>query len=215
VSLVVTGTDTGVGKTVVSALLMWRYGIGAGARYWKPVATGAREGSDTDDIVRWTGAEVMAEGYRFDPPVAPHVAARRAGARILPARLLRDFAARSSRTLVIEGIGGALVPLTGAGYCFADFIRSLRLPCIVVARSTLGTINHTLLTLEALRRRRVTVAGVVLNGPPNPDNRRAIERIGQVRIIAEVRPIRPMTRHGLRRSARLFDRGGLLRRHLT
>jgi malonyl-CoA O-methyltransferase len=95
---------------------------------------------------------------------------------------------------------------------FADLIKDLRVPCVVVARSTLGTINHTLLTLEALRARSIEVAGVVLNGPTNPDNRRAIERLSRTRVLAEVLPIRPLSAPALARAARGFDRTGVLGR---
>lgn len=211
-ALVVTGTDTGVGKTVVSALLLLRY-ASRGPWYWKPVATGARE-RDSFSINRWTDAPVVVERYLYDPPVSPHLAARLARRPIRPDAIVRRFREIRRDALVVEGIGGALVPLTSAGFLFADLARALRLPCVVVARSTLGTINHTLLTLEALRARHVPIAGIVLNGPSNPGNRRAVERFGRTRVLAHVPPLGRLSPAGLRRAARRFDPRGRLGRFL-
>jgi dethiobiotin synthase len=212
-SLIVTGTDTGVGKTVVSALLLLRY-AGRQPRYWKPVATGAAS-RDSSSIDRWTEAPVIAERYLYHPPVSPHLAARRARRPIDPAGIVHACRMLEGWPLVIEGIGGALVPLTDRGFLFADLCRALRLPCLVVARSTLGTINHTLLTLEALRTRRVSVAGVVFNGPPDRENRRAVERFGRTRVLAQVPPLGRLSAAALRRAARRFDPRGALERHLA
>jgi dethiobiotin synthetase len=213
VSIIVTGTDTDVGKTIVSALLLLRY---PKAAYWKPVATGLTTGRDSADITRWTDAQVLEESYLYDPPVSPHLAARLARQPIQRQKLLRDFAThrRESRRMVIEGIGGTMVPFNERGYFFADFARDLGLAAVVVARTAIGTINHTMLTLAALRDRKVPVAGVVLNGPSNPENRRAIERIGKVRVIGEVRPISTVGRASLARAARKLDAARVLRRYL-
>ena len=212
-SLIITGTDTHVGKTVVSALLLLRY-ASRQPWYWKPVATGARH-RDSFSIDRWTDAPVIEEGYLYHPPVSPHLAARRARRPVDPAGLVRSYRMMDALPLVIEGIGGALVPLTDDGYLFADLARALRLPCLVVARSTLGTINHTLLTLEALRRRRVPIAGVVFNGPPDAENRNAVERFGRTRVMGQVPPLGRLTAARLRRAARRFDARGRLRRLLA
>jgi malonyl-CoA O-methyltransferase len=110
-------------------------------------------------------------------------------------------------------VGGLLVPLTDAGYLLADFLVAARLPCLLVARSTLGTINHTLLSLEALRARGIGIAGVVLDGPPNRENRRAIERLGQVPILAEIPPL-TLDRAGIAAAVRAFDAEGKLWRTL-
>jgi dethiobiotin synthetase/malonyl-CoA O-methyltransferase len=214
-SLLITGTDTSVGKTVVSALILLRYRE-EGVAYWKPVATGAGTERDSSNIRRWTHAEILPESYLFRPPVSPHLAARRAGRRIDPNVILQAWSAHrrnGASPLVIEGIGGVLVPFDMRGYFLADLARDLRLPALVVARSTLGTINHTLLTLETLRRRRVSIAGVVLNGPPNLENRRAIERLGRTRVVGEVRPLRAVSAASLARAARAFDLSGSLQRY--
>ena len=119
------------------------------------------------------------------------------------------------RSLVIEGIGGLLVPVTEAGYLLADLCRDMHLPCLVVAQSTLGTINHTLLTLEALRSRSLEIAGVVLSGPRNRENRAAIEKFGKADIISELDEVSPLNRTGVLRAAEGFDRAGKLREYLA
>lgn len=220
-SLVVVGTDTEVGKTVVSAVMLARYGRYARLAYWKPIASGASQGRDTDRVRRWVGhvAEVHDELYVFDAPVSPHLAARRERRDIDPEEVRKALAAlrrdHPDQRLVVEGIGGVMVPLTDQGSLLIDLLAHLRLPCVVVARSTVGTINHTLLTLEALRIRRISVVGVVLNGPVNTENRKAIEWFGDVFVASEVTSIRPLTRAGFSEAARTFDQRGVLREYLS
>ena len=177
----VTGTDTDVGKTVVSAWLVARLG----ACYWKPVQAGNHPETDSAIVRRLTGVppdRILPEAYVLPEPIAPHEAARRAGIAIDMERLVPPSC---DRPLVVEGAGGLMVPLTDRAYVI-DLATELHLPIILVTRSTLGTINHTLLSLEAIRRRGLTLAGVVVNGPETPHNRAAIERYGQVEIIAEI-----------------------------
>ena len=195
--LVVLGTDTGVGKTVVCALLARRVAARLATAYWKPVATGLPGDSDPESVRRLAG-ELVASGklailpevYAFPEPVSPHLAARLAGAVIDPEVILGAFhehlASAPDRALIVEGAGGLLVPLTDEGALLIDLVARFELPCLLVARSTLGTINHTLLSLEALGRRQIPVAGVILVGPPNGENRRAIERHGDVAVVAEI-----------------------------
>jgi dethiobiotin synthetase len=177
----VTGTDTDVGKTVVSAWLVARLG----ACYWKPVQAGNHPETDSAIVRRLTGASpdrILPEAYLLPEPIAPHEAARRAGIAIDMERLLPP---PCNGPLVVEGAGGLMVPLTDRAYVI-DLATELHLPIILVTRSTLGTINHTLLSLEAIRRRGLPLAGVVVNGPETPHNRAAIERYGQVEVIAEI-----------------------------
>lgn len=194
-SIVVLGTDTGVGKTIVSTVVLARYASRLRLAYWKPIQTGPAEESDSRFVsgVLVGLAEVLDEVYRFDAPASPHLAARLAGEEILPERVVESLVAHGladrRRSLVIEGVGGLLVPLTERGYLLADLVAELHLPCLLVARSTLGTINHTLLTLEAMRTRGMAVAGVVLCGPKDRDNRAAIERFGAVDVLDELPPI--------------------------
>lgn len=179
----VTGTDTGVGKTLVSACLARAWG----ASYWKPVQTGvAAEPGDSETVAtlaQLPDDRVFPPAAVFDAPLSPHAAAALEGRSVR----LADIALPpdDGRPLVAEGAGGLLVPLSDGAY-IVDVAEKLELPVVLVARSGLGTINHTLLSLEALRRRRVPVAGVVMSGPPNPGNREAIERFGRVRVLAEI-----------------------------
>jgi dethiobiotin synthase len=177
----VTGTDTDVGKTVVSAWLVARLD----ACYWKPVQAGNHPETDSAIVRRLTGTSsdrILPEAYLLPEPIAPHEAARRAGIAIDMERLVPP---PCDRPLVVEGAGGLMVPLTDRAYVI-DLATELHLPIILVTRSTLGTINHTLLSLEAIRRRGLTLAGAVVNGPETPHNRAAIERYGQVEVIAEI-----------------------------
>jgi dethiobiotin synthase len=190
-SVFVAGTDTGVGKTLVSALLLARYARELELVYWKPVATGAGVERDRTTLAELVpGAGTAAEAYLFADPVSPHLAARRAGESIelerVGARWRELRAVFSGAGFVVEGAGGLLVPLDDAGTLMADLVGALRLPVLLVARSGLGTINHTLLSLEALARRDLAVAGVVLSGSPDEENRKAIERLGGVEVLAQV-----------------------------
>ena len=183
----ITGTDTGVGKTIVAACFVRRFG----ADYWKPAQTGAADGDDdTATVVRLAGMEderVHPPRYVFGAPLSPEAAAGCEGVVIG----LEDFSLpesgwpKSARPIVVEGAGGVLVPI-GGGAVMADLMLRLGLPVVLVGRSTLGTINHTLLSLEALRSRGIAVAGVVQVGAPNSGNRSAIERYGRVRVLAEM-----------------------------
>ena len=228
-SLWVLGTDTDIGKTVVSALILNRYAPSGPIAYWKPVSTGGDDDRDRSTVSGWLGdstdrpVEVLDEVYLFDPPVSPHLAARLAGTNIdtdtILAELVRHAMEDRDRTLVIEAAGGVLVPLTDDGSMTIDVVAASALPAIVVARSTLGTINHTLLTLEALRGREIQIAGVVLNGPQNTENRRAIERFGGVDVIDEVPPLGAegswsASREDILRAAEDFDPDGLLAPYL-
>jgi len=192
----VTGTDTDVGKTVAAACLCAAWN----ASYWKPVQTGlAADRGDratVADLAGLTAARVLPSAYEFQAPLSPHAAAAAENATI---RLSSIRLPGTSGPMVLEGAGGVLVPLNDSAL-MADLIRELALPAVLVTRTTLGTINHTLLSLEALRARGITVAGVILNGPANAGNRDAIARFGRVRILAELPRVQPLDAdavHGL------------------
>lgn len=190
----ITGTDTGIGKTVLSALLC----AGLDAHYWKPIQTGADEDSDSrtvSDLAGLAPTKILAEAYTFGPPVSPHLAARWAGERIDLARISIP-GELSGRPLIVEGAGGVFVPIN-ANEFMLDLMRHLRLPVILAARSTLGTINHTLLSLAALRSGHVEIAGVVLIGEPNADNHAAIEQYGRVRVLGEIPRLAQLNRAAL------------------
>jgi len=188
----VTGTDTDVGKTVVSAWLLTHLD----ALYWKPVQAGAEAATDAAAVRRLaeiSADRILPEAYMLPEAVAPHEAARRAGITIDMAKLK---APETDKLLIVEGAGGLLVPVTETDYVI-DLAAQLHLPVILVARSTLGTINHTLLSIEALHRRGLPLAGVVFNGPETPHNRTAIERYGEVNVIAEIPWLPELTRASL------------------
>lgn len=190
-AFVVTGTDTGVGKTVFAAGL-----AGAlGACYWKPVQAGLADGGDAASVAALAGlpaGRILPERYRLSTPCSPHRAAELDGVIIDPAAL----AVPDQRPLVIEGAGGALVPLTRE-FLFADLFARWGLPVIVVARTALGTINHSLLTLEALRARGVPVHGIAFVGEPAEDSQGTIAAIGQVRVLGRLPWLDPLDATGL------------------
>lgn len=201
----VTGTDTGIGKTVVSSLLVASLRRFGATGYWKPIQTGIEQDDDTAEVrnlARCASDEIFDEGVRLPRPLSPHLSARLAGRSVAIGDLLA-IASRlpSDRFWVVEGAGGLLVPLN-ATETMADLIADLGLPALVTARSGLGTINHTLLTLAELRRRSVAVAGVAMVGEPNEENRRAIEDYGRVQVLAEVPTMSPL---GSEAVARLSD----------
>ncbi len=193
--LFVTGTDTGVGKTVAAAALLHRYRDRLPLRYWKPIQTGIEQDNDTAEVARLAACapqEIFASGVRLERPVSPHLAARLSGRPIDVDALISSLRAEPESRWIVEGAGGVLVPI-GDTANMADLVARLGLPVVVVARTALGTINHTLLTLEALRRRAIQIAGVIMVGVPNADNRDAIERYGHVHVLGEIPHIEPLT----------------------
>lgn len=211
--LFVTGTDTGVGKTLVSAALLHRFRHVPELRYWKPVQTGIEQDDDTAEVLRLSGLpadRALHDGVRLPRPLSPHLSASLAGTSISVAGLM-DVASRQPQTgrWIVEGAGGVLVPLNDRELVI-DLMTVFGLPIVVAARSTLGTINHTLLTLEALRAHALPIAGVVLVGPPNIENRLAIETHGRVTVIGELAHLDPLTPASLQDSAVQLARGGEL-----
>lgn len=200
----VTGTDTGVGKTLVSALLC----AALDGVYWKPIQTGAQEGADRRTVMELAeipSERTLPECYLFDPPVSPHLAADWAGVTIdlgtirLPCRDLPG-------PLIVEGAGGVMVPMNETEFML-DLMRRLGLPVVVVARSSLGTINHSVLTLQTLRWAGLAVKGVVLVGSQIEDNERAIQKYGKAPIIGRVPLLETINRKTLLEVfGREFDR---------
>lgn len=200
--LFVTGTDTGVGKTVVSAALLRRYGPRTTLQYWKPIQTGIEQDDDTAEVRRLTAgvrAHLLDQGVRLPRPVSPHLAAALAGTSIDLGDVLAPFAQASGRSAwIVEGAGGVLVPINRS-VLMVDLMAAVALPVLIVSRSTLGTINHTLLTLDSLRARSIPVAGVVMVGELHPENREAIEQYGKIPVVGELPRLDPLTADGLAR----------------
>jgi len=182
----ITGTDTDIGKTVVSAVIM----LGLNGIYWKPVQSGLNDITDTRWVKEKTAlpdSHFRPETYRLTRPLSPHAAADHDGITInLDAFSIPET--KPSETLIIEGAGGMMVPLNNHHFMI-DLMKKIDAPVILVARSSLGTINHTLLSIECLRTRELNILGVVINGEKNPGNKEAIERYGKVNILAEIEPM--------------------------
>ncbi|WGR62565.1 ATP-dependent dethiobiotin synthetase BioD (plasmid) [Paracoccus ferrooxidans] len=172
-AVIVAGTDTGIGKTVFSAGLT----RALGASYWKPVQAGLEEETDSETVARLSGRPVLAEVYRLRLPASPHLAAERGGVEIDPARLALPQVAGP---LVVEGAGGLMVPLTRR-LLYLQVIAGWGAPVVLCCRTALGTINHALLSLVALRAAGCRVAGVAFIGEEAEDSRRVIREIGAVR----------------------------------
>ncbi|WP_312222146.1 dethiobiotin synthase [Rhizobium rhizoryzae] len=180
-TFVVTGTDTGIGKTVFSAALVQALD----AHYWKPVQSGLEEETDSELVARLAGAEpvrILPEAWKLKTPASPHLAAQMDGVEIDPLALVPP---QLERPLVIEGAGGLLVPLTRR-VTYADIFARWQLPTILCARTALGTINHTLLSLEAMRVRRIPVLGVVFIGDEVRDSQSIISELGKVRVLGRL-----------------------------
>lgn len=200
--LVVVGTDTGVGKTVVSALVMMALSGPRSARYWKPIQTG--DECDTSEVARLAGADCAEPRYRFALPASPHEAAAAEGSPVELAEL-DDACTRHRRALhtdrpgarlVVELAGGLLVPLD-CERTQADWIVRHARDVILVARSGLGTLNHTLLTSEALHQRGLRVRALVLVGPDHVSNRRTLTEKGVADVVITLPPLTPLDAESL------------------
>lgn len=197
--LVVTGTDTGIGKTVFAAGLT----AALGASYWKPVQAGLDGETDTETVTRLARLppeRVIPEAWRLNTPASPHLAAELDGVAIDPDALEPPAV---DGPLVIEGAGGLLVPLDRRTLTIDLFAR-WGLPVVLVARTALGTINHTLLSLEALRARNMAVAGVAFVGEPHDENLRIIGALSGAPILGRLPSLDPLTPDTL---AAAFDAG--------
>lgn len=186
-AIVVTATDTDVGKTIFSAGLT-RTLDGC---YWKPVQAGVADGTDSDTVRALSGLpedRILPEAYRLHTPASPHQAAAIDNVVIDPALLDPP---PCDRRLVIEGAGGLLVPLAG-GLLFADIFARWRYETVLVARTTLGTINHSLLTIEALRARNIPILGVAFVGDANDETERTISGIGRVKRLGRLPRLDPL-----------------------
>jgi dethiobiotin synthetase len=176
--LIISGTDTDVGKTVFAAALV----AATGGRYWKPIQAGLSGETDAMIVRRLAGADagrVLPEVYRLATPASPHVAAEIDGVEIDLDRLTLPQAAGAG-PLIVEGAGGVLVPLTRKTLQVELFAR-WDLPVVLVASTRLGTINHSLLSIEALKRRTIDIRGIAFVGEENADSERTICDFGKVR----------------------------------
>jgi dethiobiotin synthetase len=182
---VVTGTDTDIGKTVFAAGLC---GL-LGARYWKPVQAGVP--GDRETVAELAGVETLPEAYRLKLPASPHQSAAEEGITIDP-----DSLTPPDGDVVIEGAGGLMVPLTRQTL-FLDVFARWQIPLILCARTALGTINHTLLSVAAIRARAIPLQGVAFIGQANEESEGIITELGRVKRLGRLPPVNPLTRENL------------------
>jgi dethiobiotin synthetase len=191
--LIVSGTDTGIGKTVFAAGL-------AGALdgvYWKPIQAGIEEETDRAAVLRLSGLSperVLPEAYRLQTPASPHLAAELDGVTIDPEALVLPA---TDRPLVVEGAGGLRVPLTRE-VTYIDVMARWQAPVVLCARTTLGTINHSLLSIDALRARNIPIAGIAFIGDENRESERIIADMGQVHRLGRLPHLEPLSGPTLR-----------------
>ena len=225
-NFIVAGTDTGIGKTTLAALLM----LALDGRYWKPVQSGMDGETDSEAVLRITGLpadRILPEAYRLTRPLSPDQSARYDGITIDPARLAlpnlseapryaggsdavsgrsierpsNDLSSDSSfishpSSLIIESAGGLMVPFND-DLLQIDLFPRWGAPVVLAARSVLGTLNHTLLSIEALRSRAIPLAGIVLIGHEHPDNMATLERWSDAPIVGTIPYLASITRAAL------------------
>lgn len=181
----VVGTDTNVGKTVVSALLVQ----GLGASYWKPIQSGLDGPTDTDNVRTFTQLPIshfQREAYSLKTPASPHLSARIDGVQIDIENVSWPNEQNiAGNGLIIEGAGGLMVPVNDSNFMI-DLTEQLAAPVVIVCRSALGTINHSLLTINALKARNIPIIGFIMNGEPYPENELAVNHYGNIPLLARI-----------------------------
>lgn len=216
--LVITGTGTDVGKTLVAACLT----LGTHGHYWKPVQSGCApenvmKQGDRGAVMQMTGlpaSHFYNECYCLPEPLSPHRAAELARQEIDIDAVQQAVPQPTNGPLIIEGAGGLLVPLTRK-FLFADLFARWQFPIIIVTSTELGTINHTLLTIEAAKARHIPILGLVFNGNPNPDNLRTITEFSGVPAIGYMPHLPVINSAVLSETFRaFFDHDTLGTRHL-
>ena len=191
-AIVVTGTDTGIGKTVFAAGLT---GLLAGT-YWKPVQSGIEDETDSEIVARLSGlpaGRILPEAYRLNAPLSPHRAAELDGVEIDIGKLALPA---GQRPLIIEGAGGLMVPVNRQTL-YIDLFARWQAPLVLCARTGLGTINHALLSIEALRSRSIPLLGVAFIGDEMADTQRTIAEMGKVRVLGRLPRLDPLTPEAL------------------
>jgi len=195
-NIFVTGTDTAVGKTLASCILT----LGLKAAYWKVIQSGID--TDTDWIQKYSQLadhHFFPESYKFKAPLSPHAASKIEGITI-DIENIKVPDAKNFNHLIIEGCGGIMVPLNEKGDLLIDLMQKWKFSTIIVCRSSLGTINHSLLTIHHLRERGIPILGVIMNGDSNPSNSQAIQKYGGVRILGEIETYNTINKDALLKS---------------
>jgi len=177
---IVCGTDTDIGKTLISAFLV----RGLNSFYWKPIQSGTENETDSEYVRRVSkvnNKQILKEAYIFSSPVSPHWAAEIDQKEVKKSALNLP---KINQNLVVETAGGLMVPLT-RDFLQIDQMKTWDLPVIIVCRSSLGTLNHTLLSIEALRKRKIKIMGLIVNGKKHLDNPKTLHNLSGLPIIAE------------------------------
>jgi dethiobiotin synthetase len=192
--IMVAGIGTDVGKTVVSAILTTM----VQGDYWKPVQCGGEENSDTEVMKRWLKTEnhtIHPPAYSLKAPLSPHHAARLENIAIQKDLITLPH---TTRSLIIEGAGGIFVPLTSK-ITMLDLFAPWNCLWVVFSRHYLGSINHTLLTIDGLKNRGIPILGIIFNGAPNPDSESAILEMAQVPLLGRLLPETDITLNTIQR----------------
>lgn len=206
-SIVVTGTDTGIGKTVFSAGLVQALG----ASYWKPVQAGLEDETDSQVVARLSGCETLPETYRLKMPASPHLAAEAEQVEIS----VDDLSLPNvDGPLVVEGAGGLMVPLNRKAL-YLDVFAGWKRPVILCARTQLGTINHSLMSLLALQQAGCKTVGIVFIGEPEPEVERTICDFGKVENVGRLPKIDPLNSETLADAFRQNIKLDTIRKALT
>lgn len=184
----VTGIGTGVGKTLASVILC----RALNADYWKPIQSGSIEGTDSNEVRKLTGGQthIFPETYLLREPLSPHAAAEKENLVIDPTKLLIP---ETNNNLIIEGAGGLMVPITSDGFTFGDLLQQWQIPVVLVSRHYLGSINHTLLSIDYCRNHHIPLAGLVFNGNDLLENEKTICRISQLPVLLRIPEIPDLT----------------------
>ncbi len=193
----ITGISTDVGKTVVSAIIA----EALKAHYWKPIQAGDLDNSDSIKVKNLTEhVIVLGEAYRLNQAMSPHAAAKLDKVQIPSSIPMPDVLGN----LIIEGAGGLLVPFNAQGTVLADLVKTWNIPAIVVSRHYLGSINHTLLTIEVLKNRGINIKGIVFVGDENKETESIIEQISEVKILGRIPMAAGITKEFILEQSNLF-----------
>jgi dethiobiotin synthetase len=199
-SYFISGIGTGIGKTVISAILV----EALKADYWKPVQAGGLDATDSMEVqslVSNSNSVFHPEVYRLPYPVSPHASAARAGIEIEPNRFQLPT---TNNRLIVEGAGGLLVPLNSK-LLLIDLIELLGLPVVLVSRHYLGSINHTLLSAEALKNRQISVRGILFNGAENRESESVIQEITGLEVLGRVEETEQVDREFILNQSKQFN----------
>jgi len=196
----ITGIGTGIGKTITSAVLTEKLH----ADYWKPIQSGDLDISDSllvKNLISNTKTVIHSESYRLGQPLSPHLSAKLDGIEI---SLQNILVPQTSNALVIEGAGGLMVPLNNE-HLILDLIKALDTKVIVVSQNYLGSINHTLLTLEVLRQNQVPVEGLIFNGKANTESESYIQQYSRTRIIGRIPAMASIDQESIRKAGQYLE----------